>query len=64
MDDGEWRHYWQYPVYGQSFKEILDTYRETAEDGTAMSEGNVVWMDMTRTRFWLEEGEGEQERDT
>jgi hypothetical protein len=30
MDNGDWRHYWQYPVYGQSFKEILDIYRETA----------------------------------
>jgi hypothetical protein len=50
MDDGTWRHYWQYPVYGQSFQEIIDVYHDDDEDGVAMRDG-VVWMDLTGTRF-------------
>jgi hypothetical protein len=51
MEDGRWRHYWQYPIYGESFEEILDVYKEEDEDGVRMSEGDVVWSDFTRTRF-------------
>lgn len=58
MENGDWSHYWQYPVYGYSFKEILDVYRDKAEDGS-MPEGVVIWMDLTRTRFWVGTDEAE-----
>jgi hypothetical protein len=51
MDDGDWRHYWKYPMYGQSFKEILDIYREKSEHGDELKDGSEVWTDLTRTRF-------------
>jgi hypothetical protein len=51
MDDGTWRHYWQYPIYGESFEEIIDVYKEEDEDGIEMRDGDVVWSDPTRTRF-------------
>lgn len=58
MIDGSWRHYWQYPIYGESFSEIIDVYKEKSEDGMEMRDGSIVWMDITRTRF---EVEGERE---
>jgi hypothetical protein len=51
MDDGTWRHYWQYPIYGESFEEIIDVYKEEDEDGIKLRDGDVVWSDITRTRF-------------
>jgi hypothetical protein len=56
MDDGTWRHYWQYPVYGHPFKEVIDVYKEECEDGESMRDEEVVWMDITTTRFWSEAG--------
>ena len=53
MASGDWRHYWQYPVYGYSFKENFDVYRDKAEDVMSLPEGDVVWMDLTRTRVWV-----------
>ena len=55
MENGDWSHYWLYPVYGYAFKEKFDVYPGIAEDGTALSEGGEVWMDLTRSRFWSEE---------
>jgi len=55
MENGDWSHYWLYPVYGYAFKEEFDVYPGVAEDGTALSEGGEVWMDLTRSRFWSEE---------
>jgi len=51
MEDGTWRHYWQYPIYGESFTEIIDVYKEEDEDGNKIRDGDVVWSDITRTRF-------------
>jgi hypothetical protein len=51
IKDGTWRHYWQYPIYGESFEEIIDVYKEEDEDGIKMRDGDVVWSDITRTRF-------------
>jgi len=51
MRDGTWRHYWQYPIYGESFTEDIDTYKEKDEDGIRMGDGDVVWSDIPRTRF-------------
>jgi hypothetical protein len=51
MNDGTWRHYWQYPIYEESFEEIIDVYKEEDEDGIKMRGGDLVWSDITRTRF-------------
>ena len=51
MADGTWRHYWQYPIYGEWFDEVIDVYKEEDEDGIKMRDGDVVWSDITRTRF-------------
>lgn len=51
MEDGTWRHYWQYPIYGESFTEVIDTYKEKDEEGIRMRDGDDVWSDITRTRF-------------
>jgi len=51
MQDGTWRHYWQYPIYGESFTEVIDTYKEKDEEGIRMRDGDDVWSDITRTCF-------------
>jgi hypothetical protein len=51
MKDGTWRHYWQYPIYGESFTEVIDVYKEEDEKGIKMGDGSLVWSDITRTRF-------------
>ena len=51
MNDGTWRHYWQYPIYGETFTEVIDVYKEEDEDGVRMRDGDVVWSDITRSRF-------------
>jgi hypothetical protein len=63
MNDETWRHYWQYPIYGESFEEIIDVYKEEDEDGIKMREGDDVWSDITRTRFHTTGGrDGESSR--
>jgi hypothetical protein len=58
MEDSAWRHYWQYPVYGHPFREIIDVYKGTCENGTNIHDGEVTWTDLTRTRLWSKDSMG------